>query len=119
MVRVIGSLNLNGGQHVPASGMVSNADTALRADLFNSSCFSNSCLTELALTFSVHVYFNGSTNLSRPALSYGDSETRLGATANNSDKKTAKKKIKRWSYAVIPRTEPTALISSPSDTSAF
>lgn len=34
----------------PTSGMVSRAATALIAERFNSSCFSNSCFTEPALT---------------------------------------------------------------------
>ena len=36
--------------HLPAPGTIINAATALMADLFNSSCFSYSCLTEFALT---------------------------------------------------------------------
>ena len=36
--------------YLPAPGTIINAATALMADLFNSSCFSYSCLTEFALT---------------------------------------------------------------------
>ena len=51
---------------LPAFGICSNAATALKADLLSSSCFSCSCLTELALTFNVHVALKGSTNWSSP-----------------------------------------------------
>ena len=51
---------------LPASGIVNNAATALMADLFSSSCFSYSCLTELAFTFIVQVFLSGSTSPSNP-----------------------------------------------------
>ena len=51
---------------VPLSGMVSRAATALMADRFNSSCFSNSCLTELAFAFDCMVDLSGSISLSIP-----------------------------------------------------
>ena len=47
-----------------APEMVIRAATALIADLLSSSCFSYSCLTELALTLVVQVSFRGSTSLS-------------------------------------------------------
>ena len=53
---------------VPASVIANNAATALIADLLSSSCFSNSCLTECALTFVVQVALGGSTNLSNPKM---------------------------------------------------
>ena len=37
-------------RYLPASGIANSATTHLMADLFISSCFSNSCLTEFALT---------------------------------------------------------------------
>lgn len=46
--------------------MVSRAAMALIADLFSSSCFSNSCLTELALAFDWMVVLRGSISLSIP-----------------------------------------------------
>ena len=55
-------------EYVPLSGIQDNADTALRADLFSSSCFSYSCLTELALTLKYIVVFSGSINLSIPIM---------------------------------------------------
>lgn len=45
----------------PASGICNRAATARIAERFSSSCFSNSCLTEFAFTFVVHVARSGST----------------------------------------------------------
>ena len=52
----------------PLSGMVRRAATALMADLFSSSCFSYSCLTELAFAFDCMVDRSGSINFSIPAV---------------------------------------------------
>ena len=46
--------------------MVSRAATALMADLLSSSCFSNSCLTELAFVFACIVDLRGSISFSIP-----------------------------------------------------
>lgn len=56
-----------------ASGMVNNAETARKADRFNSSCFSYSCFTEFGFSFVVQVDFNGPTNLSNPKKATGSS----------------------------------------------
>lgn len=63
-VDLIWATNSESWGFLSASGMVRRAATALIADRLSSSCFSYSCLTELALTFVVTVVRRGSTNLS-------------------------------------------------------
>lgn len=54
--------------NLPESCIVCKFTTARIADLFNSSIFSNSCFTEFALIFNMHVCFKGSTILSNPKI---------------------------------------------------
>lgn len=53
--------------YLPAFGIDASAANARNAERFSSSCFSYSCLTAFALTLSVHVTRNGSTNWSNSA----------------------------------------------------
>ena len=54
--------------YTPLSVIVSKAEMALIADRFSSSCFSNSCLTELALALDWIVTLSGSMSLSTPGI---------------------------------------------------
>ena len=53
---------------LPLSGMVSRAAMARMAERFNSSCFSYSCLTELAFALDCTVDLRGSISLSMPGV---------------------------------------------------
>ena len=65
--QVMHKIEARGQLSSPLSGMVSRAATALMADLFSSSCFSYSCLTELAFALDCMVDLNGSINFSTPS----------------------------------------------------